>query len=217
VEKSLLSNVPERPSRIVLASGNANKAREFEELLEGIHVEPMPPGIQLPPETGATFQENAAIKARAVHAELKRRAGGEPPGEPPWVMADDSGIEVEALGRRPGIYSSRYAGEKATDADNVEKMLAELEGCENRAARFVCVIVCISPGGREYVAEGVFPGTIAPEPRGESGFGYDPIFIPDDFSLTVAELSAEEKNRISHRARAAHSLLGQLSGGDLEG
>ncbi len=196
----------------MLASSNANKAREFEALLAGIHIEPMPAGFVLPPETGDSFYENASLKARAVHEQFARegRASGVP-----WVMADDSGIEVAALGGAPGIYSSRYAGEEATDEDNLRKLLRELEGAGDRRARFVCVIVCIDPRGGEIRAEGVFPGSITGAPRGESGFGYDPIFVPDGYSLTVAELSAEEKNRISHRARAARCLLEQLGGGNL--
>ena len=116
------------PRSIVLATGNPHKAREFEALMAGIQVEAMPDDIQLPPETGDTFYENARLKARTVHEALAGRAGG----QPPWVMADDSGIEVEALGWGPGIYSSRYAGEDAGDTDNVEKLLAELEGARSR-------------------------------------------------------------------------------------
>lgn len=199
-----------QPKTIILATGNPNKAREFEALMEGIEVEPMPAGFELPPETGKSFYENARLKALAVHDQYTARRGA---GGAPWVMADDSGIEVKALGWAPGIYSARYAGDDATDSGNVDKMLAELAGVGDRSARFVCVIVCLAPGGDEYVAEGVFPGRITAEPRGESGFGYDPIFIPDGYSLTVAELSAEEKNRISHRARAARDLLKKLRSG----
>lgn len=128
-------------------------------------------------------------------------------------MADDSGIEIEALGGAPGIYSARYAGEDASDTDNVEKLLKELQGRDDRGARFVCVLVCVSATGEELVACGYFEGTIAESPSGRSGFGYDPVFIPLEKKLTVAQISAEEKNRISHRARAAHSLLAQLRGG----
>lgn len=197
---------------MILASTNANKAIEFEALLDGIHVKPMPDGYVLPPETGKTFYENARLKARAVHEQLAVEGSGSGAATP-WVMADDSGIEVEALGRAPGIYSARYAGEEAGDADNVTNLLNEMRGKDNRNARFVCVIVCFAPDGSEYTAEGIFPGTITTEPRGEAGFGYDPIFIPAGYSLTVSQLSAEEKNRISHRARAAQGLLSQLSGG----
>ncbi|MEW6019824.1 MAG: RdgB/HAM1 family non-canonical purine NTP pyrophosphatase [Pseudomonadota bacterium] len=193
---------------MVLASSNPNKAREFVPLLEGIGVEPMPAGFELPEETGSTFYENARLKADSVRAQFLERDG-----QAPWVMADDSGIEVDALGGAPGIYSSRYAGEDATDRDNLEKMLRELEGREDRSARFVCEIVALDPEGRELRGTGRFEGNIAESPRGASGFGYDPVFIPEGKELTVAEIPAEEKNRISHRARAARSLLAQLLGG----
>ncbi|MHB8792796.1 MAG: RdgB/HAM1 family non-canonical purine NTP pyrophosphatase [Thermoleophilia bacterium] len=222
---------------IIVATSNPNKAREFAMLLPGVHVLPMPEGIELPEETGTTFEENARLKAHSVLEQLKEMpespltfaapagqaigAGGEAdsggsdeaPGGMLWVMADDSGIEIEALGGAPGIYSARYAGEDATDTDNVEKLLKELEGREDRGARFVCVLVCVSTSGEELVANGFFEGTIADSPHGRSGFGYDPVFIPLEKKLTVAEISAEEKNRISHRARAAHRLLAQLRGG----
>ncbi|MFA5801021.1 MAG: RdgB/HAM1 family non-canonical purine NTP pyrophosphatase [Thermoleophilia bacterium] len=200
------------PEKIILATGNANKAREFEQLLDGLHVEAMPAGFELPPETGSTFEENARLKVESVRAQYlaKTTATGE---VPPWIMADDSGIEIKAFAGAPGIYSARYAGEDATDVDNVNKLLAELKDSDDRRARFVCVIVCCSPDGGEIVARGDFDGTIASEPYGEFGFGYDPVFVPDNYSLTVSQLSAEEKNRISHRARAAHSLLAQLRGG----
>jgi len=199
---------------ILVATSNLNKAREFGALLPGIEVLPMPGSIELPEETGATFQENAALKARSVREQLLQ------PGALPdvagrvWVMADDSGLEVDALGGAPGIYSARYAGEDATDIDNVNRLLAELEGRADRTARFVCVLVCVAvDSGEEVIARGDFEGSIADAPRGRSGFGYDPVFIPEEKTLTVSQISAEEKNRISHRARAAHSLLAQLRGG----
>ena len=213
---------------IVIATSNVNKAREFAALLPGIEVLPMPEGIKLPEETGTTFEENARLKAVAVRNQLLEIRGGplsnealypSGPNVTPaaragvWVMADDSGLEVDALGGAPGIHSARYAGEAATDIDNVDKLLAELEGQEDRRARFVCVLVCVTETGRELVARGDFEGTIAEAPRGRRGFGYDPVFIPLKKKLTVSEIPAEEKNRISHRARAAHSLLAQLRGG----
>jgi XTP/dITP diphosphohydrolase len=193
---------------IIVATSNPNKAREFASLLPGVNVLPMPEGIVLPEETGTTFEENARLKARSVRDQISEWPNGKV-----WVMADDSGIEVEAFGGAPGIYSARYAGEDATDADNVARMLAELEGRDDRGARFVCVLVCVSAAEEELVAHGYFEGTIAGAPRGRTGFGYDPIFIPLDKKLTVAEISADEKNRISHRARAAHNLLAKLRGG----
>jgi len=207
---------------IIVATSNPNKAREFAKLLPDVEVLPMPEGIELPEETGDTFEENARLKALSVLEQLSEMPGRSEivsagreiaPGSKLWVMADDSGIEIEALGGAPGIYSARYAGENATDTDNVDKLLKELEGRDDRGARFVCVLVCVSANGDELVANGYFEGTIAESPRGRSGFGYDPAFIPLEKTLTVAEISAEEKNRISHRARAAHSLLAQLRGG----
>lgn len=196
------------PGRILLATANANKAREFGALMEGIAVEPLPQGFELPEETGSTFHENARLKVIAVREHFLAREG-----TAPWIMADDSGLEVDALGGAPGIYSSRYAGEEATDRRNVAKLLAELVGKEDRSARFVCELVCLSPEGREFSFAGKFEGEIAAAPRGEFGFGYDPVFIPEGYSLTVSQISAEEKNRISHRARAARGLLARLGGG----
>ncbi|MCL4474162.1 MAG: RdgB/HAM1 family non-canonical purine NTP pyrophosphatase [Actinobacteria bacterium] len=199
---------------IIIATSNANKAREFADLLPGVRVLPMPGGIELPEETGSTFEENARLKAESVLWQL--RAGPESAtvaGPGVWVMADDSGLEVEALGGAPGIHSARYGGEGATDTGNVDKLLAELKGKSDRRARFVCVLVCVSASNGELVARGDFEGSIAEAPRGRSGFGYDPVFIPANKKLTVSQIPAEEKNRISHRARAAHSLLAQLRGG----
>ncbi len=229
---------PDKIKTIIVATSNPNKAREFADLLPGFRVLPMPEGVELPEEHGTTFEENAREKARAVRDQLLARPDnpiGEfaqtrsgrgdamqapaadseelEAGDRVWVMADDSGIEVDALGGAPGIYSARYGGENATDTGNLEKMLHELSGRQDRRARFVCVLVCISASGKELVSEGIFEGAIAESPRGRSGFGYDPVFIPKGKKLTVSQISAEEKNRISHRARAAHNLLAQLRGG----
>ena len=183
---------------IIVATSNPNKAREFASLVPGVNVLPMPEGIVPPEETGTTFEENARLKARSVRDQLLERAGsrmavtGAPgndadqlsgiipsgPNGKVWVMADDSGIEVDALGGAPGIYSARYAGEDATDTGNVDKLLAELKGRADRGARFVCVLVCVSAADEELVAHGYFEGTIAGAPRGRTGFGYDPLFIP---------------------------------------
>ncbi len=200
------------PKSITLASANSNKVREFGSLLSGILVEPMPESFNLPEETGSSFYENARLKALAVRDQYIRHASVLD-GHIPWVMADDSGIEVAALAGAPGIFSARYAGENATDVDNVNKLLAELGEATNRQGRFVCEIVAVSPGGEELRSAGILEGRIAREPHGAFGFGYDPIFIPDGYELTVSELSADEKNRISHRARASFGLLEQLRGG----
>ena len=185
--------------RIVLASANPHKAAEFARLLPGHDVTPF--DGELPPETGTTFLENARLKALHVH----RAANA-----PAWVLADDSGIEAAALGGAPGVYSARYAGESATDAQNLAKLLDELRGRDDRRVRYVAELVAVSPQGRELHARGELRGTLAAEPRGDGGFGYDPAFVADGESRTVAEMSAAEKDAISHRARAAAALRPQL-------
>ena len=187
--------------RIVLASGNAHKAVELGRVLPGWDVEPYPG--ELPEETGETFVANALLKARHVHAAL---GGGA------WVLADDSGIEAAALGGAPGVRSARYAGEDATDAENLPKLIAALRGRDDRRVRYVAELVAISPEGRELHARGELRGTLAAAPRGSGGFGYDPAFVPEGETRTVAEMSAAEKDAISHRARAAAALLPQLPG-----
>ncbi|MDQ2622153.1 MAG: RdgB/HAM1 family non-canonical purine NTP pyrophosphatase [Actinomycetota bacterium] len=185
---------------MILASGNAHKVRELREILPGIDLEPLPEGIGMPPETGDTFAENALIKARAVRA-----ATGE------VVIADDSGLVVDSLAGRPGVRSARYAGEDATDGENLARVLEDLEaaGGDGRG-RYVCVIALIDDEGREHLFEGFCEGRIVPEPRGDGGFGYDPAFVPEatgpDDSRTAAELSPDEKNAISHRGAAARAL-----------
>ena len=178
-----------------LASRNANKLRELAALLPGWELEPLDAGVY-PPEEGETYFENAAAKARfgREHA---------PPDE--WVLGEDSGLEVAALGGRPGIESARYApeGEEA-----IAKLLAELRGAQDRKARYVCELVAVGPDGNERRGTGVLEGRIAEEPRGSEGFGYDPVFVPDGEERTVAELGNEWKSRNSHRARAARALLG---------
>jgi XTP/dITP diphosphohydrolase len=185
---------------IVLATGNKGKIREFTGLLEGVFGRIISLNdLESPPdvvEDGRTFRENALKKARAIAAYT---------GLP--VLADDSGLEVEALGGRPGVYSARYAGEGATDRDNIRKLLSELSGVENRSARFVCVLALVTPDGREITAEGTCEGVILTEPRGEGGFGYDPVFFLPELGKTMAELPPEIKNTLSHRARAAESLI----------
>jgi XTP/dITP diphosphohydrolase len=189
--------------RLVLASRNAHKLRELEALLRPIELAPLPDDVELPPETGTTFAENALIKARAAAA-----ATGSP------AVADDSGIEAAALGGAPGVYSARYAGEHATDQENLDKLLREVGPGEDPHLAYACVLVYVEPGGREEHAEGRCEGTITHDVRGEGGFGYDPAFVPADYDdgRTMAELDPGEKDAISHRGRAARALLERLRG-----
>jgi XTP/dITP diphosphohydrolase len=186
--------------RFVLATRNAHKAQEFAAMLAPYGVDPLPADVDLPPETGETFAENALAKAHAAAVATGRVA-----------IADDSGIEAEALGGRPGVRSARFAGEDASDADNLAKLLAEAPA--GSAVAYVCALAHVTPGGEEFVVEGRCTGTLATEPRGRGGFGYDPAFIPDDRDdgRTMAEITAAEKAAISHRGRAARALLGALS------
>ncbi len=198
--------------RVVLASANAGKLRELEALLGPLGWQLVPQGalgIESAAETGTTFAENALIKARAA-----ARAAQLP------ALADDSGIEVDALGGRPAVWSARYAGEHATDLQNLEKLLAELQGVppERRTARYRCVIAYVAGADdpRPILADGCWEGCIATAPRGHGGFGYDPIFLPREGGCTAgrrtaAELSPEEKGAVSHRALALASLRSQLS------
>ena len=160
-------------------------------------------GASLPPETGTTYAENALIKARAAHAST----GGA-------AIADDSGIEAAALGGRPGVRSARYGGPGASDADNLAKLLREMDDAVDRSVAYVAVIAYVDEGGDEMVFEGRCEGELAREPRGSGGFGYDPAFIPRDTGerdgRTMAELSAAEKHAISHRGRAARLLASHL-------
>jgi XTP/dITP diphosphohydrolase len=186
---------------VVLASGNRHKAEELERAVSEWKVELLEDDA-FPDETGATFYENA--RGKAVHG----RAVG-PPGT--WILGEDSGIEVDALGGRPGIFSARYAGPGAADADNVAKLLRELAGSSgDRSARYVCELVALSPDGEELRAAGTLAGRIATEPRGFGGFGYDPAFVPEGEERTVAELGDAWKARHSHRARAAAVLRDEL-------
>ncbi len=190
---------------IVLGSTNAGKLRELRQLLAGVPVEVRGlaayPEAELPEETGETFAENARLKATA----LARQLGC-------WVLADDSGLCVDALGGRPGVRSARYAGDDATDERNVARLLDELAGVDGarRTATFVCVVVLASPERVLLEAEGRCEGRITRHPRGENGFGYDPVFFYPDFGATFAEVSAEAKNAVSHRGRALRALARQL-------
>ncbi len=187
---------------IVLATRNAHKLREFARLLPDSVLEPLPADVELPPETGETFAENALAKARAASA-----ATGAP------ALADDSGIEADALGGAPGVYSARYAGPAATDAENRDRLRAEAP--PGSGLRYVCVIAYVVPGEEPRLAEGSCEGRMAEAPRGEGGFGYDPLFVPADGDgrRTMAELSDAEKDRISHRGRAAREAAAWLAGG----
>jgi XTP/dITP diphosphohydrolase len=184
--------------RLVLVSENRHKARELAAALPGWAVASWT-GPPLPPETGATFRENARGKAA-----FGRRHG--PPDA--WVAGEDSGLEVTGLGGGPGIFSARYAGDEATDEANTAKLLEELDGLEpySRVARYVCSLVALAPDGREIAVEGTLEGAIAEEPRGTGGFGYDPVFVPGGETRTVAELGDAWKAEHSHRARAARAL-----------
>jgi XTP/dITP diphosphohydrolase len=186
--------------RLLLATRNAHKLREFSLLLAGHTIDPLPPDVELPPESGTTFAENALAKAHAAAAATGRTA-----------IADDSGIEADALGGAPGVRSARYAGPDATDADNLEKLLAEVP--DGSGAQYVCALAYVEPGGEALVFEGRCRGTITAAPRGEGGFGYDPAFLPDDdhTDRTMAELAPREKDAISHRGRAARELLAWLA------
>jgi XTP/dITP diphosphohydrolase len=175
--------------RIFVATHNAHKLREIGEILPGVEILADNPDVE---ETANTFEGNALEKVRAIAA----RHAGE------WSMADDSGLEVVALGGAPGVRSARYAGESSSTPANNALLLKNLGGVVNRTARFVCVVALVDPMGREHVVRGECPGRISESPNGAGGFGYDPLFVPDGFEKSFAELGEEEKNRISHRARA---------------
>jgi XTP/dITP diphosphohydrolase len=186
--------------RLVLVSENAHKARELADALPGWTVERWN-GPPLPPETGDSFLANARGKAAF---------GREHGDAEAWVVGEDSGLEVAALEGAPGIFSARYAGEGASDESNLARLLAELGGAEDRRARYVCELVALAPDGREVAARGTLEGTIAADPRGGGGFGYDPVFVPDGETRTVAELGDEWKAAHSHRANAARALADAL-------
>ncbi|MBL4965936.1 XTP/dITP diphosphatase [Bacillus halotolerans] len=185
----------------IIATHNPGKVKEFKEILE-------PRGYEVKSlaeigftdeieETGHTFEENAILKAEAVAKAVNK-----------MVIADDSGLSVDNLGGRPGVYSARYAGEQKDDQANIDKVLSELRGIEKeqRTARFRCALAVSIPGDETKTVEGHVEGYIAEEPRGEYGFGYDPIFIVKDKDKTMAELTSDEKNKISHRADALKKL-----------
>jgi XTP/dITP diphosphohydrolase len=192
--------------RVVLASSNKGKLRELSALLAPLGYDVVTQntlGIDTPPETGDTFAANALLKARHAAGVSNLPA-----------LADDSGIEVDALNGRPGIFSARYAGEGATDQDNLLKMLAEMHGIPEsaRSARYQCVIAFVSSADdpSPILAKGTWEGTVICQPRGLGGFGYDPIFVPGGFDRTAAELDPAEKNSLSHRGQALRALMDQL-------
>jgi XTP/dITP diphosphohydrolase len=185
--------------KLVLATRNAHKLREFEALLAPHEIVELPAAVVLPPETAETFAGNALEKARTA-----ARATGLP------AIADDSGIEAAALGGAPGVRSARYAGEDATDEENLAKLLREAPAGSPLA--YVCALAYVDVGAGEHVVEGRCTGTLDPDPRGDGGFGYDPAFRPDGIAdgRTMAQLRLDEKDAISHRGRAARALLGLL-------
>jgi XTP/dITP diphosphohydrolase len=193
--------------KLLIATHNQGKVREYRELLSGLPLEVTyldAEGITREvEETGATMEENARLKA-SEYAELSGL----------WTWADDSGLEVDALGGAPGVYSARYAGEGATDADRYRKLLDALTGVpwDSRSARFRCAVALATPEGEMRVTEGVCEGVIAFGPAGENGFGYDPVFYMPERGATMAQLPSELKNQVSHRARASQKALLLLQG-----
>jgi XTP/dITP diphosphohydrolase len=186
-------------ARVVLATHNRGKLAELRRILADLHVELLSAAdVDLGDveETGATFKENALLKARGGAA-----ACGLP------CVADDSGLEVEALGGAPGIRSARFAGAHGDDEANLRLVLARLAGVEDRRARFVCAAALVTPQGREWTTEGVLDGHLLTVGRGQGGFGYDPIFVPVGERRTTAEMAPEEKDAISHRGRAFRALV----------
>ena len=176
--------------KLYVATHNAHKVREIGQILPGCEIVPDDPeGVE---ENAPDFAGNALVKVRAIAA----RHRGE------WCMADDSGLEVAALGGAPGVRSARYAGEPSNTPANNALLLKNLAGVADRRARFTCCCALVGPDGAEHVAEGHCPGRIAESASGAEGFGYDPLFIPDGYDRSFAELSADEKNAISHRGRA---------------
>lgn len=194
-------------SKLLLASGNRGKLREFNLLLQplGIQLHTLDgfPNAVEPEETGATFLENAELKAKYYAVETGM-----------WSMADDSGLEIDHLGGRPGVYSARYGGALASYSDKMQLVLNELSnaGEDERGAQFVSAIALADPAGSIHiVAEGICRGTIADRPRGANGFGYDPIFVPDGFALTFGEMTDEEKRGLSHRGKASAQFIRKMT------
>lgn len=192
------------PVRALLASGNRHKLEELRTALPGWELELLEAQAPYPPEDGSTYEENARGKALFGLGHAEPRV---------WVLGEDSGIEVAALGGRPGVHSARYGGE----GSGRERLLEELQGSGQRAARYVCTIVALGPRGEEIVGRGTLEGTVGHEQRGLEGFGYDPIFVPEGEERTVAELGNAWKRTHSHRARAAAALAKAMSGAATSG
>lgn len=192
---------------IWIASGNKGKITEFQILMKDIpdlkfHLQNEIPGFTPRPEDGATFVDNARIKAKSLRA-IKSNC---------WIIADDSGLEVEGLNKLPGVHSARYAGPKASDSENMAKLLKmmTIRPIPNRNARFVCSLVVITPEGEEWNFEGELKGKIAIKASGNMGFGYDPVFIPEGQEKTLAELGPGFKSLESHRSKATKAFLEKL-------
>jgi XTP/dITP diphosphohydrolase len=204
------------PFSLVLATGNPGKAREFGRLLGPLFtVEPLPGFVVMPAETEQTFAGNARLKAESVALALGGSAA---------VLADDSGLQVSRLDGRPGVLSARYAGATATDEMNVTKLLGELGAEQDRRARFVCCLCMVLPeplagrvGARLVEVEGLLDGYVTRSARGDHGFGYDPVFVPDGWSLTLAEADPSDKDMVSHRGAACRALVSRLAELDLLG
>jgi XTP/dITP diphosphohydrolase len=197
-----MAGEPGERTHAVVATRNDHKLRELAALLPGLELEPLPDEIELPAEEGLSFAANALVKARAAHM-----------GTGAASSADDSGIEAAALDGAPGIYSARYAGVGASDEQNLDKLLAEVGAAgDDRRVTYVCVLAYVNRRGEEGIFEGRCTGTLIEQPRGSGGFGYDPAFLPDEVEgdRTMAELSPEEKNAISHRGRAARLFAAHL-------
>lgn len=185
--------------RIVIATLNPHKMRELGGMLSDHSLVPLPYWAELPQELGETFEDNAVPKAHAAAAATNIPA-----------VADDSGIVVRALGGAPGVRSARFAGEDATDEQNLRKLIEDMRGRDDRSAAYVCALAFVEPDGTKRVFEGRCEGRLLETPRGDGGFGYDPVFVPDDLSgdeRTMAELSAQEKDAISHRGRAVRAFM----------
>ena len=192
---------------LTVATRNEHKLRELGEILTGVELVALPAEVELPPETGDTFAENALVKARAAHAGTGKAA-----------IADDSGIAAAALGGRPGVHSARFAGPRATDEQNLDLLISMLAREQDRSVAYVCVLAHVAADGTERLYEGRCEGTLIDHRRGTGGFGYDPAFVPADTGAdderTMSELSAEEKHAISHRGRAARAFAEALAAGD---